>query len=111
MKEIKAIIQPFMLEHVINALHQIRNLPAVTISPAYGLSVERGAFDQVAKTKLEIIVPDESVEHLVDTIQKAAPAPCKRPVSKTVSSSRVGQGHAKCRQSACVPLYMCYNYL
>ena len=44
MKEIKAIIQPFMLEHVINALHQIRNLPAVTISPAYGLSVERGGF-------------------------------------------------------------------
>jgi len=72
MKEIKAIIQPFMLEHVINALHQIRNLPAVTISPAYGLSVERGAFDQVARTKLEIIVPDESVQHLVETIRKAA---------------------------------------
>ena len=72
MKEIKAIIQPFMLERVINALHQIKGLPAVTISAAQGLSVERGAFDQVAKTKLEIMVPDEQVEQLVEAIQKAA---------------------------------------
>ena len=72
MKEIKAIIQPFMLERVINALHQINGLPAVTISTAHGLSIERGAFDQVAKTKLEIIVPDEQVEQLVQTIQQAA---------------------------------------
>ena len=72
MKEIKAIIQPFMLERVINALHQITGLPAVTSSAAHGLSVERGAFDQVVKTKLEIMVPDEQVEQLVETIQKAA---------------------------------------
>jgi nitrogen regulatory protein P-II 1 len=72
MKEIKAIIQPFMLERVINALHQIKGLPAVTISEAHGLSVERGAFDQVAKTKLEIMVPDEQVEQLVQVIQNAA---------------------------------------
>ena len=72
MKEIKAIIQPFMLERVINALHQIKGLPAVTISAAHGLSVERGAFDQVAKTKLELIVPDEQVETIVQALQKAA---------------------------------------
>ena len=72
MKEIKAIIQPFMLERVINALHQIKGLPAVTISTVHGLSVERGAFDQVAKMKLEIMVPDEQVDQLVETIQKAA---------------------------------------
>ncbi len=72
MKEIKAIIQPFMLERVINALHQIKGLPAVTISAVHGLSVERGAFDEVAKTKLEIMVPDEQVEQLVEVIQKAA---------------------------------------
>jgi nitrogen regulatory protein PII len=40
MKEIKAIIQPFMLERVINALHQIKGLPAVTISTAHGLSIK-----------------------------------------------------------------------
>ncbi len=72
MKEIKAIIKPFMLEGVIRSLHKIKGLPAVTISPAHGLSVERGAFDQVAMTKLEVIVPDEQAEELVGVIQKAA---------------------------------------
>jgi nitrogen regulatory protein P-II 1 len=72
MKEIKAIIQPFRLEQVIDALHQIKGLPAVTISTVHGLSVERGAFDQVVKTNLEIIVPDNQVDQVVLTIQKAA---------------------------------------
>ncbi len=72
MKEIKAIIQPFMLERVMNALHEIKDLPAVTISTAHGVSVERGAHDQVMKTKLEIMVPDDRVEELVGVIQKAA---------------------------------------
>jgi len=72
MKEIKAMIKPFMLERVIKDLHQIKDLPAVTISAAHGLSVERGAFDQVAMTKLEIMVPDEQVAQLVGVIQKAA---------------------------------------
>ncbi len=72
MKEIKAIIQPFMLERVMNALHEIKGLPAVTISAAHGVSVERGAHDQLLKTKLEIMVPDEQVEQLVEVIRKAA---------------------------------------
>jgi len=61
-----------MLEPVISALHQIKGLPAVTISTAHGLSVERGAFDQVVKTKLEIMVPDDLVETVVAAIQRAA---------------------------------------
>ena len=72
MKEIKAIIKPFMLERVIQALHGISGLPAITISPAHGLSVERGAFEQVANTKLEIMIPDEMVELVVETVRKAA---------------------------------------
>lgn len=72
MKEIKAIIKPFMLERVIEALREIPGLSAVTISPAHGLSVKRGTFDQVVHTKLEIIVPDEMVARVVETIQKAA---------------------------------------
>ena len=72
MKEIKAIIKPFTLEAVIEALREIKGLPAITISPAHGLSVERGSFDQVVKTKLEIMVTDELVESVVQTIQKAA---------------------------------------
>ena len=72
MKEIKAIIKPFRLEDVIQALRQINDLPAMTISTAHGLSAEHGTFDQVVKTKLEIMVPDELVEPVVQAIQKAA---------------------------------------
>ena len=72
MKEIKAIIKPFRLEQVIEALREVKGLPAVTISPAHGLSAERGTFDQVVKTKLEIMVPDDLVETVVQSIQKAA---------------------------------------
>lgn len=72
MKEIKAIIKPFKLEAVVEALREIKGLPAITISAAHGLSVERGSFDQVVKTKLEIMVTDELVESVVQTIQKAA---------------------------------------
>lgn len=72
MKEIKAIIKSCRLENVIHALHEIEGLLGVTISTAHGLSVERGTFDQVVKTKLEIMVPDELVELVVQVIQKNA---------------------------------------
>lgn len=58
MKEIKATIKPFRLEAVIEALREIQGLPALTISPTLGFSAEHGNFDQVVKTKLEIMVPD-----------------------------------------------------
>lgn len=72
MKEIKAIIRPFMLERVLEALREIPDLSAVTISPAHGMSVKRGTFDQIVHTKLEIIVLDEMVARVLETIQTAA---------------------------------------
>jgi len=72
MKEIKAIIKPSRLEEVIHALRQIKDLPAVTVSAANGLSAKQGTFDQVVKTKLEIMVPDELVESVVRAIQASA---------------------------------------
>ena len=72
MKEIKAIIKPSRLEEVIRSLRQIKNLPAMTVSAANGLSAEQGTFDQVVKTKLEIMVPDDLVESVVRTIQNSA---------------------------------------
>jgi nitrogen regulatory protein P-II 1 len=72
MKEIKAIVKPLMLERVLEALREIPNLSAVTISPAHGVSVKRGTFDQIVHTKLEIIVPDDLVETVVEHIQNAA---------------------------------------
>lgn len=68
MKEIKAIIQPFMLHRVLDALHEIEGLPGVTISDVRGIDTERGRFEQVTKTKLEIMVPDELAEKVVGSI-------------------------------------------
>lgn len=82
MKEIKAIIQPFMLEKVVNALVEIEGLPGITVSTitGFGKSWSRfgphkqfvGRVGYVQKTKLEIVVPDELVEQVVSIIQKNA---------------------------------------
>lgn len=72
MKEIKAIIQPFMLHRVLDALHAIEGLPAVTVSEAQGISVKAGNFNSVTKTKLEIMVPDELVGPVIGAIQANA---------------------------------------
>ena len=72
MKEVKAIIKPIMFEAVLDALREIKGLSAVTISTAHSLSDSHGAFDQIAKTKVEIIVPDELAERVVRDVQKAA---------------------------------------
>jgi nitrogen regulatory protein P-II 1 len=72
MKEIKAIIQPFMLDRVLEELHDIKGLPAVTVSEARAISVERGRFEQVPKAKLEIMVPDAMVERVLRAIEERA---------------------------------------
>ncbi len=72
MKEIKAIIKPSRLEEVVHALRQIKDLPAITVSTANGFLAQHGTFDQVVKTKLEIMVSDDLVEAVVQAIQKAA---------------------------------------
>ena len=72
MKEVKAIIKPIMFEAVLDALREIKGLSAVTIATAHSLSNGHGAFDQIAKTKLEILVPDELAEPVVQAVQKAA---------------------------------------
>ncbi len=41
MKEIKAIIQPFMLSKVIDGLKQIPNMPGVTVSEVNGFGRSR----------------------------------------------------------------------
>ena len=82
MKEIKAIIQPFMLEKVIEALENIPHLPGVTVSDVRGFGrgragcatdkVVEGAVTYVKKTKLEIVVPDSMVDEVVRAIQNHA---------------------------------------
>ena len=72
MKEIKAIIQPFALARVLDALHSIEGLPGITLSESRAVSAEGGQYEQVLKTKLELMVPDALAETVVQAIQKAA---------------------------------------
>ena len=81
MKEIKAIVQPFMVEEI---LHRLENLeiPGVTLSEVrgWGRSRAEGARETVQeaghafalKTKIEVVVPDAMVEPIVDAISSAA---------------------------------------
>lgn len=82
MKEIKAIVQPFMLEHVLDALASIEGLPGVTVSDVIGWG-KSSAFTTGAispdsgralagKSKVEIVVPDAMVDEVVDVIVRAA---------------------------------------
>ena len=72
MKEIKAIIQPFMVNPVLNALHHIPGLPAVTISEVRAIDTGSGRFEQIVKSKLEIMVSDEQADAVMKAIQTHA---------------------------------------
>ncbi len=72
MKEVKAVIQPFKVEAVIEALHRIGNLPSVVISPAQAVDVQHEQHTHVTKSKIELMVPDAMVEAVVSAIAAAA---------------------------------------
>ena len=83
MKEIKAIIQPFMFTKVIEALRKIDGLPGITVDKdvrGFGRTdqileqhrIVDDLVEYIAKVKLEIVVPDELVDAVVNTIQSAA---------------------------------------
>ena len=82
MKEIKAIIKPFMLEHVLHSLRGIEELPGDTVSSVTGWGkargegatdpVQEGAYTLARKTKLEIVVSDAVAPVVVDAILHSA---------------------------------------
>jgi nitrogen regulatory protein P-II 1 len=82
MKEIKAIIQPFVADKVIAGLREMPDLPGVTASEVKGFGRQRalGQSDSsddavifgVKKIKLEIVVPDDLLEKVVEVIAKYA---------------------------------------
>ena len=82
MKEIKAIIQPFVADQVLAALREMSELPGVTVSEVKGFGRGRalGPSDSsdeaeifgVKKIKLEMVVPDSLVEEVVQLITKRA---------------------------------------
>jgi nitrogen regulatory protein P-II 1 len=82
MKEIKAIMQPFLISKVVEALKLIPGLPGVTVSDVRGFgraqavgavnTVAEGAVEYVKKSKLEVVVPDEMAGKVVEAIQRNA---------------------------------------
>jgi nitrogen regulatory protein P-II 1 len=76
-KEIKAIIQPFMLTQVLEALREIPAMPGITISHLQGLGGTQtpgpdDLIEPAAKVKLEMVVPDSLVGPIVRTIEAKA---------------------------------------
>ena len=82
MKEIKAIIQPYMLQEVCDALLQVEDLPGLTVSHVLGFGKTRAAealetellaeHSFAKKTKLEIVVQDSVAPRVVEIIAAAA---------------------------------------
>ena len=81
MKKLEAIIKPFKLDEVKEALQEV-GLQGITVTEAKGFGRQKGhtelyrgaeyVVDFLPKVKLEIIVADENVAKVVETIEKAA---------------------------------------
>ena len=81
MKEVKAYIQPFMLQKVTDALHAI-HVRGMSISELKGCGREKdesyphhareAVIEFTPKVKIEIVCPDEECEAIVKAIQAAA---------------------------------------
>lgn len=77
MKKIEAIIQPFKLEPVKEALHAL-SVQGMTVTEVKGFGRQKGIrevyrgmeyqVDFLPKVKIEIVVPEERVKDIVDTI-------------------------------------------
>jgi nitrogen regulatory protein P-II 1 len=81
MKKIEAIVKPFKLDEVKNALTKI-GVQGMTVSEVKGFGRQRGhtevyrgaeyTIDFVPKSKIELIVVDELVTQVIETIERAA---------------------------------------
>jgi len=81
MKKIEAIIKPFKLDEVKEALQEI-GLQGITVTEAKGFGRQKGhtelyrgaeyVVDFLPKVKVEIVLPDELVEKAIEAIQNAA---------------------------------------
>lgn len=79
MYEVKSIIRPERLSAVVQALHEIPDVPGLTVSVVRGFgrrtSVTSDATPQYGETemaKLETVVPEELLQQIVDTVQEVA---------------------------------------
>ncbi|MBO6835925.1 MAG: P-II family nitrogen regulator [Alphaproteobacteria bacterium] len=81
MKKIEAVIKPFKLDEVKEALHEV-GIQGITVTEAKGFGRQKGhtelyrgaeyVVDFLPKVKLEIVVEDSLCERAVEAIQNAA---------------------------------------
>ena len=81
MKKIEAIIKPFKLDDVREALTEL-GITGITVSEVKGFGRQRGhtevyrgaeyAVDFLPKVKIEVVLPDDQIERTVDAIIEAA---------------------------------------
>jgi nitrogen regulatory protein P-II 1 len=81
MKKIEAIIQPFKLEPVKEALHSL-SVQGMTVSEVKGFGRQKGIrevyrgmeyqVDFIPKVKIEVVAPDDMTPTIVETIMKVA---------------------------------------
>jgi nitrogen regulatory protein P-II 1 len=81
MKKIEAIIKPFKLDEVKDALHEV-GLQGITVTEAKGFGRQRGhtelyrgaeyVVDFLPKVKIEVVLEDGQVERAVEAIREAA---------------------------------------
>ena len=81
MKKIEAIIKPFKLDDVKDALHDV-GVSGITVTEVKGFGRQKGhtelyrgaeyVVDFLPKIKIEVAVTDELLERVVDAIQRSA---------------------------------------
>ena len=81
MKMITAIIKPFKLDEVKEALHEV-GIQGITVTEAKGFGRQKGhtelyrgaeyVVDFLPKVKIEVVVKDDDVERCIDAVVKAA---------------------------------------
>ena len=81
MKKIEAIVKPFKLDEVKEALQEV-GLQGITVTEAKGFGRQKGhtelyrgaeyVVDFLPKVKVEVVVPDKLLEGAIDAIVKSA---------------------------------------
>jgi nitrogen regulatory protein P-II 1 len=81
MKKIEAIIKPFKLDEVKDALHEV-GLKGITVTEAKGFGRQKGhtelyrgaeyVVDFLPKVKIEVVLEDSMLDRAIEAIQRAA---------------------------------------
>ena len=81
MKNVEAIIKPFKLDEVKEALHEV-GIKGITVTEAKGFGRQKGhtelyrgaeyVVDFLPKVKIEVVMEDQMVDRAIEAIQQAA---------------------------------------